>query len=221
MPKIKIISTGNELVPIHQTPLSHQIRQSNSVALQASLKEFGYTHVDVDHIHDDLNLLHQHYLSNIKNYDVLIYTGGVSKGKYDYLPELWLEMGVKKHFHQVRQSPGKPLWFGTDEQNKTNILGLPGNPISCLVCLHRYFLPNRVCYARLAHDFVFAKDLTLFLPVKIEMLENGFLLAHPIRLQNSGEFAGLAESDGFIELPRTQNQFKAEESFRFYPWRPW
>lgn len=217
-PKIKIISTGDELVEVHRQPLAHQIRRSNAHALKASLLEYGYHDVDLDHVPDNLEKLRNHYSQNAGVYDLLIYSGGVSKGQFDYLPRMWEEMGVKKHFHEVSQRPGKPLWFGTDEQTQTLVVGLPGNPVSSLVCLHRYFLPRRKMSARLTSDIVFEKNLTLFVPVTIQFNDEGGLLAIPHKIKNSGEFSALAGSDGFIELSQERSHFKEGECYQFFGW---
>lgn len=218
-PRVKIVSTGDELVEIHQVPLPHQIRRSNAYALRASLLENGFTAVELDHVPDDPEVLARHFAENTTRYDVLIYSGGVSKGKHDYLPQVWLSMGVEKCFHEVSQRPGKPLWFGVDKKSKTAVLGLPGNPISSLVCLHRYFLPSRLMFARLTEEIIFEKDLTYFLPVKIRFTEDGVLMATPCATKNSGEFSSLADTDGFLELPKEKSRFLVGESFRFFPWR--
>ena len=218
-PKVKIISTGDELVDVSKTPLAHQIRRSNSHALKASLLQNGYQHVDLDHVLDDEPTMAKHYDQNKAAYDLLIYSGGVSKGKFDYLPEVWRKAGVQKYFHEVSQRPGKPLWFGVDEKSKTAVLGLPGNPISSLVCLHRYLISTRPLYARLQGDIHFSKNLTFFVPVKMSVSEEAILNATPVVPKNSGEFASLAQTDGFIELPKDKSHFRSGESFRFYPWK--
>jgi molybdopterin molybdotransferase len=219
-PRIKIISTGDEIVEVGQIPLSHQIRRSNAYALKACLVQQGFANVDLDHLPDDAEMVRTHYAQNAPYYDVLLYSGGVSQGKYDYLPRVWEEKGVEKHFHGVSQRPGKPLWFGTDSRNQTTVIGLPGNPVSSLVCLHRYFIPHRKMFARLAEEIVFDKNLTFFSPVKIEFLEDGTLSASPLKTKNSGEFTGLAFSDGFVELPQEKSVFRKGESYRFFPWGP-
>ncbi len=217
-PRVKIISTGDELVEVAATPLPHQIRRSNAYALKASLKNFGLEEVELDHVKDDPREIEKHYQGNVCNFDLLIYSGGVSKGKFDYLPSVWADQGVKKHFHEVRQRPGKPLWFGVDEKHHTAILGLPGNPVSSLVCLHRYLLGGREMYAKLSHEIIFKKDLTFFVPVKIQFEKDGSLVAIPLPMKNSGEFLALAESDGFLELPSHQTVFQKGEAFRFFSW---
>ncbi len=217
--RLLIISTGDELVDIGTQPLEHQIRRSNAYAIRQSLKLNGFSDVTLNHLKDDPNLISDHYLENAEKYDVLIYSGGVSKGKFDYLPNVWSELGVKKIFHEVAQRPGKPLWFGVDEKRNCRVVGLPGNPVSSLVCLHRYVIPKKSMYARLSEEIIFKKDLTYFIPVKLEYRADGSLLAHPMRIKNSGEFTALAESDGFLELPAEQSVFSPGEVFSYWPWR--
>jgi molybdopterin molybdotransferase len=216
--KILIISTGDELVEVNETPLDHQIRRSNAHALKKSLELAGISNVTLNHLKDDVMEISEHYKKSAKDFDVMIYSGGVSKGKFDYLPNVWIEMGVKKYFHEVAQRPGKPLWFGHDEKNNTHVVGLPGNPVSSLVCLHRYLIPARKMFVRLKTEVVFKKALTYFLPVKIEFNEDGGLDATPLKIKNSGEFTALAESDGFIELPAEKNVFSPGEVYSFYGW---
>jgi molybdopterin molybdotransferase len=218
-PRVMIISTGDELIDVEQTPLAHQIRRSNVHALKYSLELNGFSDVFIDHLNDDPEAIALHYQKYAHDFDLMIYSGGVSKGKFDYLPNVWVEMGVTKHFHEVAQRPGKPLWFGTDEKNHTTVLGLPGNPVSSLVCLHRYLIPGREIFVRLSEEVVFKKDLTYFLPVVLESHSDGSLWAKPLKIKNSGEFTALADSDGFIELPADSSVFKIGEAFSFYSWR--
>lgn len=219
-PKIMIISTGDELVEVDQAPEDHQIRRSNAYALKTSLLNHGYLDITLMHLKDDAQEVASHYEKYAHGFDVMIYSGGVSKGKFDYLPNVWADMGVTKYFHEVSQRPGKPLWFGQDEKRKTIVLGLPGNPVSSLVCLHRYFIYQPEVYVRLTEEVIFKKDLTYFLPVKLSFGKDGVLSAAPLKIKNSGEFTALAGSDGFIELPQEQSIFKAGETFRYFSWGP-
>lgn len=218
LPRINIISTGDELVPVESPPLSHQIRRSNAYALKASLKVFGYEDVEMSHLLDDEAAIESHYIENATQFDLMIYSGGVSKGKFDYLPSVWKKMGAEEIFHGVSQRPGKPLWFGLDQKRQTAILGLPGNPVSSLVCLHRYFLSNRPLYVKLEEEIIFKNGLTFFVPVKITSNPDGTLSAMPLKIKNSGEFSALAGSDGFIELPKDESIFKKGEAFLFHSW---
>jgi molybdopterin molybdotransferase len=105
------------------------------------------------------------------------------------------------------------------EKIKTTVIGLPGNPVSSLVCLHRYFLPNRKIQVKLTKEITFKKPLTYFVPVKIEFV-GAELFATPLEMKNSGEFTALAGSDGFIELPKELDQFHVGETYSFFSWRP-
>lgn len=219
-PRINIISTGDELVEVEQTPLEHQIRRSNAHALKASLALFGHHEVTLSHLSDDEAAIEKHYSESSKKFDLLIYSGGVSRGKFDYLPAMWRKLGVSEIFHGISQRPGKPMWFGMDQQTQTAVFGLPGNPVSSLVCLHRYFLNSKTMYAVLDEEIVFKKDLTSFVPVKISSETTGLLRASPLKIKNSGEFQALAGSDGFLELPKDQSVFKVGEAFPYYSWGP-
>jgi molybdopterin molybdotransferase len=219
-PRVKIINTGDELIPLSETPQPHQLRSSNGLALRTSLKLFQYPHVKLEFCKDDKDALRTAIIDGLEKEDDLLLTGGVSKGKFDFLPEIFEDLGIKKIFHQVSQRPGKPFWFGTHERSQTNVFGFPGNPISCLICLHRYYIPQKQWKVRLRCDFNFNKPLTYFLPVKIEFSSDGVLWADPIKTQNSAEFVGLAESDGFIELPPKPSHFKQGEVFTFFAWSP-
>ncbi|BAY51228.1 molybdopterin biosynthesis protein MoeA [Thermostichus vulcanus NIES-2134] len=217
-PRTQIIATGNELIPTNEVPQPYQLRLSNAYALMAALRRQGYTHVSISHLPDDPVQLATHYRQASQEYDLLIYCGGVSKGKFDYLPQLWRDHGVQQYIHGVAQRPGKPLWFGVDHTQQTAVFGLPGNPVSSLVCLHRYVLDIVPLYARLSSPFSFEKPLTYFLPVKLEITKNAELIAHPRPMQNSGDFLALADSDGFLELPALQGVFAAGECYRYFPW---
>jgi len=219
-PKINIISTGDELVAIDDKPQEYQIRRSNSQALKSSLNLFGYEDIELSHIKDSVKEIAKHFNDAKEKFDILIYSGGVSKGKFDFLPNFWEEQGVEKVFHRVSQKPGKPLWFGVDRKHNTTIFGLPGNPISSLVCLHRYFINSREIFVELGEDITFKYNLTCFYPVSISFTKDAKILATPISTQNSGEFSALSESDGFIELPKDKDYFQKGESFLYFPWRP-
>lgn len=212
-PKIAVVSTGNELVDINQKPEHYQIRRSNSYAIKAALKQFGFLDIDLFHLNDNYQQSRQFVSHSLENYDYLFFSGGVSKGKFDYLPLVFEELGVDKIFHGVAQRPGKPLWFGIHRESDTNVIGLPGNPISSLVCLYRYFLPVKAYEVELVENIDFKNSLTYFLPVTLKDSK-----AYPNKVKNSGEFSGLAYTDGFIELPAEKDCFFKGEKYLFYSW---
>jgi molybdopterin molybdotransferase len=218
-PNILLISTGDELVDIGDMVKAHQLRRSNVYALQTSLMLHGYLNIERAHLKDDPKYIHEHYMSVRDKYEILIYSGGVSRGKFDYLPMLWNELGIEKYIHGVAQRPGKPLWFGKDHIHNTIIMGLPGNPVSSLVCLHRYFLCKSHLNVKSLVELKNSLALTKFTPVKLYSSEDATLQVTPIEMKNSGEFTALAESDGFVELSPMTSYIENFSILKFYPWR--
>lgn len=225
LPKIAVIATGDELVAVDKKPLLHQIRSSNVHMLQAALKEMGLQS-QIFHLKDNKEVLTEKIRKILNTFDILILSGGVSKGKFDFVPIVLDELAVKKIFHKIRQKPGKPFWFGNKEN--TFVFALPGNPISSFMCLNRYFknwylksmnLEKRTYFARLKSDFSFKKELTYFLQVSAALNENGQLEVTPNQGNGSGDLANLIHSDGFLELPMNQNDFKKGEIFEYHPFK--
>lgn len=223
-PTAAIVSTGDELVDVGETPLPHQIRKSNSYALAAALAETGCD-ARVFHLADDKTELEEKIKSLLENYELIILSGGVSKGKFDFVPQVLESLGVKKMFHQVSQRPGKPMWFGQSPRN--TVFALPGNPVSTFMCFHRYVKPWLLKSLRtevlkqsavLATDFSFAPSLTYFLQVKIKN-ESGQLMAYPAAGGGSGDFANLKDVDGFLELPLDRSEFNTGETFPLISFR--
>ncbi|WP_158858069.1 molybdopterin molybdotransferase MoeA [Lunatibacter salilacus] len=213
-PKVVVCATGDELVPVDQTPLPHQIRNSNSYMLQAALLALGIK-ADTVQIADDRDKLRDGLKKLVGNYDVLMFSGAVSKGKFDYLPEVLEELGLDKKIHGVAQRPGKPFLFGT--VGKTLVFGFPGNPGSTLVCFHAYFKPwlrkyqglaEKHLYATLTSDLVFKKPLTYHLLVTFED-KDSVLLASPVDHSGSGDLVHLGLADGFVSLPAGKDFWKA------------
>jgi molybdopterin molybdotransferase len=224
LPKTAIISTGDELVGVDEQPLPWQIRRSNAYALQAAFQQMGHR-ADQFHISDNEESLVRELKKIFKNYELIILSGGVSKGKYDFVPKTLEQLGVKKLFHQVSQKPGKPLWFGQSESQTA--FALPGNPVSTYMCFYRYIKPwlekslglrSEKSVAMLATDFQFKPTLTYFLQVKT-VNEQGKLMAYPHAGGGSGDFANLKDVNGFLELPAHQTEFSAGDIFPFYPFR--
>lgn len=227
LPGVVIISSGDELVDVDQEPSPTQIRKSNSYTIKAVLSQYNLQ-ADLLHIPDDPFITKQKISDCIKNYDVILMTGGISMGKFDYIPKALDEAGVKAIFHKVSQRPGKPFWFGKHE-NEALVFAFPGNPVATFMCLHRYFLPwlnatqglrqKPSIYAVLDQNFTFKPDLQYFLQVKLSFSEQGQILAEPIEGNGSGDFANLADTDAFMELPMQMDEFKKGEVFRIWPFK--
>lgn len=221
-----VISTGEEIVPITETPFPHQIRTSNGFALQASLKNWGLETENVL-LPDDQAIIETKIAGFMETFDVLILSGGVSAGKFDFVPQALENQGVKKLFHKVSQRPGKPFWFGKSA-NGAMVFALPGNPVSTFMCLNRYFkkwldasqgIENQQLTAELSDDFTFKPELTFFLQVKLPYTTNGKILATPVEGHGSGDLANLVEADAFLELPLERSLFKKGEVFKVFVYR--
>lgn len=225
-PRTAVVSTGDELVEIEEIPEAHQIRKSNAYALQAAMMEMGWKSESF-HLLDDKELVKKNLQTILESDDVLILSGGVSKGKFDFIPEALDELGIKKLFHQVSQRPGKPFWFGASADRSKIVFALPGNPVSTFLCFYKYIKPwilncfgerNQSITARLVADVDFSPSLTYFLQVHTE-IKDGVLVAHPHGGGGSGDFANLRAVDGFLELPLEKSTFKAGEVYNYIPFR--
>ena len=224
-PKVIIISTGDELVDINEIPQAHQIRRSNSYTLVSLLRKLNID-AQTDHIKDNKDQLEKKIAEHLDRYDVLLLSGAVSKGKFDYLPEVLGNLGVQKLFHKVSQRPGKPFWFGN--KDAVSVFAFPGNPVSTFIGCLKYFYPwyrksIGIPYgsngkAILGEDFKFAPKLTYFLQAKLDV-NGGLKIAKPIVGNGSGDLANLVEVDGFLELPADKTHFIAGETYPLISFR--
>lgn len=225
LPKVMIVSTGDELVDVEKTPEAHQIRRSNVFTLVSLLNALKIPS-ETAHLIDEKVILKNTIKSYLQEYDVLLFSGAVSKGKFDFLPEALEELGVEKLFHRVSQRPGKPFWYGHTEN--CSVFAFPGNPIStyvnCLVYFYPWYLKSvgivsEEKIAILTEDVTFKPNLTYFLQVKLSV-ENGKLFATPIKGNGSGDLASLVEADGFVKLPKTEDtEFKKGNVYSILTYR--
>jgi molybdopterin molybdotransferase len=215
LPKVAIISTGDELKDVHETPLPHQIRRSNVYAIAAILESHFKLKSAIFHFNDDKKEIYDG-LSSILS-------------EFDFVPTVLNELGVEKLFHKVSQRPGKPFWFGKwqSEAKQAVIFAFPGNPVSTFMCSCRYLVPFlhkslgislAPQYALLAEDFIFKPNLTYFLQVKL-VNDDGVLKAIPLEGGGSGDLANLNDADGFLELPLERVEFKKGEIFPLIRYR--
>ena len=205
-PRIAIVSTGDELVSIDSQPAPHQIRRSNAHALQSLVARLGWTS-RLFHLNDNEADVSSGLDEVLQHFDVVLLSGGVSKGKFDLLPTFLEQKGVVKHFHFVQQKPGKPFWFGS--RSSTLVFAFPGNPVSTLVCAHRYFVPWALqqqgarnlarTYVCLNEDVEVKGSLEHLISVRLTYPPNSLPLAHLVAGHGSGDFAHLASVDGFVQ----------------------
>ena len=221
IPKIAIISTGNELVNIDTTPKPYQTRLSNSHTLKSLIEGSGLAKGTIFHYPDNKKVLLKGVAENLKNFDMVILSGGVSMGQFDYVPEVLKELGVKALFHKVAQKPGKPFWFGKSRAGKV-VFALPGNPVSTQICAYRFVIPylKKAAGLKITQECVLLSqipekpgDLTEFIPVRISE-KNGTRYAQPVPTGGSGDFAALAQADGFIEYDQNQKSL-----WPYFSWR--
>ncbi|WP_119079101.1 molybdopterin molybdotransferase MoeA [Chitinophaga alhagiae] len=227
LPRIVLVATGNELVPVEQTPEPHQLRISNVYSLRAALQQAGLP-AEYVHLTDDVAHLQEALGAIVKEADVLICTGAVSAGRFDHLPEVLRGLGAQQVFHTVQQRPGKPFLFCTFPGGPA-VFGLPGNPVSGFMCFYRYVLPwLRAClqypaaaqeYAVLEEEVLFDKPLEYYLPVQLAMHNNGQLTAKPAPYHGSGDLASLLHADAFMALPAEQQVFPRGHSFPVWRFR--
>jgi molybdopterin molybdotransferase len=226
-PAVMIVSTGDELIEPGDPIADYQVRRSNAYAVAAALRRRGFARVGDDHVPDDEDLLRERLSLHLTTHEVLILSGGVSMGKFDLVPKVLCQLGVSEVFHNIAQRPGKPMWFGIGPHGQS-VFGLPGNPVSTLVCLIRYVIPAiaeamgtmRTFPERLAlaAPVTFQPPLAYFLPVAIEHDDWGRPWAIPRPPNGSGDFLSLAGTDGFVELPPGPNTYAKGFVTSMYRW---
>ncbi len=226
-PMLAVVSTGNELIEPGEPILPYQVRRSNVYGVIAALRRHGFQRVADDHVRDDRDEMRARLKMHLSTHDVVILSGGVSMGRFDLVPTVLTELGVRRVFHKVAQRPGKPLWFGVAESG-TAIFALPGNPVSTQVCISRFVIPAllaamgevnpRVRKIPLAAPVTISHKLVQFMPVHTEVDEWGRDWATPRPTNTSGDFTALAGTDGFVELPAGPNTYPKGFVTRLFRW---
>ena len=227
-PSIAVLSIGDELVDFGEALQPWKIRPSNAYTLMAAFTRLGFATVRHFHFHDQLEEIEKGLRWAIADHDVVIVCGGVSMGLYDFVPAALQAVEARAVFHKVCQRPGKPFWFGLSRNGKP-VFALPGNPVATQVLLHRYLLPALYHsmgagdpppqYAILTAELTTGPGLTHFFPVRLTCRNDGWQQATPVPYNNSGDFAALGGTEGFVEVPAGTGCQKASSIVRFHPWR--
>ncbi|NCF12548.1 MAG: molybdopterin molybdenumtransferase MoeA [Verrucomicrobiaceae bacterium] len=223
LPRILIITTGDELVAPEATPLPHQIRRSHATALEALISGMKLGTVASLHIADDPEALKEKITEALPAHDIIIFTGGISKGKYDYVAPVLSELLGSPHFHGIAQRPGKPMAFWK-KPNSPLIFAHPGNPVSVMACAARYLIPSliEILSGRsptpqqlpATGGFHCPTHFTGLIPCRIN---NGRIQLVPA--SNSGNFLALSATDGIAQLPgELTGKELLNEPASFYPW---
>jgi len=226
LPKVAIVSTGNELVEVEEIPLPHQIRKSNIHTLYAALSEEGIIPTKL-HLPDEKSSIKNALNTTLQEHNAVLLSGGVSKGKFDFIPQVMEELGVEKIFHGVFQRPGKPFWFGIQKDTNTVVFSFPGNPVSTFANYNVYFkdwlrrslgLPQPKIDVILKEAVEVKGDLTLLLRVKLSF-NRGHLVASLVKENGSGDLCSLVNTDGFIILEPKIDAYEIGELVPFVPTR--
>ncbi len=219
-PTVGILPTGDEIIPINQPLTIGKVRDSNSYSLSAQIKESGAYFIRYDIAKDEKSLIKNKVLLGLKECDILLLTGGVSVGEYDYVKEILNEIGAEFVFWKVNQRPGKPIAFLTYKDKF--IFALPGNPVSVMVCFELYVRPlikkfmgeKNLFKARIKakaySDYKHKEGRTDFVRVKLEKVGNE-LYFQPTGLQGSGILTSMANADGLAIFAEEASVIKKDD----------
>ncbi|GAL82928.1 molybdopterin biosynthesis protein MoeA [Sporocytophaga myxococcoides] len=226
LPKVSIISTGNEIKAVEDSVLPHQIRDSNSYTIASFFQHYNIDIASRKLVSDRREEI-KSAIESLKNMDILILSGGVSMGDADFVPEVLTECGVKAVFHKVQIKPGKPLWFGVRD-NKTVVFALPGNPVSCQVSFKVFIEPFlRACFGlppcqtiKLPLTSIRKKKSTFeeYFPCTLGLFGSQTGL-HQIKNNGSGDFTSITRSSGLAIHPAEVEELKEGDFVEFIPWR--
>lgn len=221
-PKVAVLVTGNELVKPGEKLKKGKIYESNSVMLQAALETIGIKKTKVYSVKDNLKATKKALKSILKKYDIVLISGGISVGDYDFVKEALLQNDIKELFYKINQKPGKPMFFGS--KNETLVFALPGNPASSLTNFYIYVVPaikSRIGFLEIHKTKVIRKlnsDLknntgkTLFLKAKynethVEVLDS----------QSSAMLNTFAVANSLLIVPEGIEEYKKGQLVTLLP----
>jgi molybdopterin molybdotransferase len=221
-PDTAILVTGKELVKPGQPLQMGQVYESNSVTLRAALAEGGIRPTMTAHVDDEPELIYQAVVQALSTSQLVLITGGISVGDYDFVQGALQKAGVEPIFYKIKQKPGKPLYVGI--KGNTLVFGLPGNPGSVLSCFYQYVVPAirrfkgldattaQSTYKALTQGYSKKPGLTHF----IKGIYKGDTVSIT-RAQESYKLSAFTESNCLVELPEEQSEFATGEAVRIYP----
>lgn len=210
-PRVGVLVTGDELVPVEATPTGAEIRDSNRWMLEALAREHGAEPVVLGSAIDDRAALRA-AITRAADCDLLCITGGVSVGAFDFVPEVLAEAGAVFHIRKMAIKPGKPVIFATMPGGQI-VFALPGNPISAFVGFQLLVRPALTALegrlgeapsflrARLAGALAAAGKRRSFRPAQVSVTPDGDLVATPIDWQGSGDPFGMVGADALLMQP--------------------
>ena len=231
-PRIAVLATGDELVPIEQTPGPGQIRNTNEAMLCAQIRTCGAEPVPLGIARDNREDLGTKIRYGLQA-DILVLSGGVSAGKLDLVPSELAAAGVREVFHKVNMKPGKPVWFGLYTDAETNrsvpVFGLPGNPVSSMVCFELFVRtavrrlmgiePARpaAISATVTNMFRHRSDRPTYHPAEIQWTAKG----PQVRLlpwQGSSDLRATVAANGMAVLPAEEHMYQPGDRVDVVSW---
>jgi molybdopterin molybdotransferase len=220
-PKVAIVVTGNELSKAG-TPLEYgKVYESNGIMLQSALLDAFYDEVTIYEVNDDFENTKKILNEALTTNDVVLVSGGISVGDYDFVACALKDLQVETLFYKVNQKPGKPLFAG--KLNNKMVFALPGNPAACLTCFYVYVLPTlailsgaeanykQAVLLPLAHDYEVKNTRSQFLKASINNGE-AEILTH----QNSSMLNSFSVSNGLIYVPHGHYELKKGDKVEVY-----
>lgn len=222
-PRVAVLATGDELVDPAEHPGPGQIRNSNAVMLCAQVERAGAGPSYQGIAADDVAILRAKIGACLRSFDAVILSGGVSAGKRDLVPGVLAELGVRAIFHQVAMKPGKPVLFGIRPRAEPGpprlAFGLPGNPVSSLVCFELFVRPALrglmglepgPCFvqAALVSDFSSRSDRPIYHPARLQSSGSGWSV-EPVQWFGSADLRGVCPANAFVLLPVGEHLHRA------------
>jgi molybdopterin molybdotransferase len=211
-PRVAVLSTGSEVVAPEETPSPHQIRDANRTLAAAMLRRHGFDALtDLGLVRDEREALLEAIEGGL-DHDLLLVSGGVSRGTTDLVPGVLEDLGVRCLFHGVAMKPGKPLWAGVAASGCV-VLALPGNPLAVLAQISEMAIPGLrnmsghrepvlpLTPVTLEGDISVGGDRLTLYPVTVSRSAEGGYLARPLPNHSSADLVGMAAADGFVFLP--------------------
>ncbi len=229
-PKVAVICTGAEVRDAAQRVSAHELRDSNGPALQAAMADRGFPGASRRLVTDNPQAIASCLARAARTAQVVILTGGVSVGQYDYVPEAIGRIGGKIRFHGVKMKPGQPQLYATLRGNR-HVFGLPGNPVSVLTGFYELVLPALRRLAGASENACHpACELPLAKPARSKGTRAYFALARlietkegpaaaPVESAGSADLIAACKADGVIVIPVGVTELPAGAMVEFHAWK--
>jgi molybdopterin molybdotransferase len=214
-PRVGVLATGDELVPLDHSPTAAQIRNGNSPMLMALLNKWGCKAIDLGVVGDEPEKIRETISARVEKLDALLITGGMSVGVRDYVPKILGELGFQLKISKIRIKPGKPFVFAMRGEKGPYVFGLPGNPVSGFVCAVRLVsrliarigggeAKEKWLAGRLDNGMPASGPREFYHPVVWSATQggtsaqSGFAAVTPLPWKNSADLFTLAQANGLL-----------------------